>query len=287
MFVEVNGAKLYVDIEGAGLVPDGLEMRQKPTLLLLHGGPGADHSIYKPVFSELSDIAQIVYFDHRGNGRSTGDDPATWTLAQWADDVVGLCDILGIEKPIVYGASFGGFVAQAYATRYPEHPGKLALASTAAHVNFATIFTAFEDIGGTKARQVAEAYWRNPSAESRADYFDVCLPLYRATSGGTPDWLKRTIVRNEVAIHFNGPNNEHGRFDFRMALARITCPVLVLAGDRDPIMPLAFSETIAASLPAHLVQFETFANCGHGVIPDNPTAAMRTIREFILAEGTA
>ena len=39
MYIEVNGARLYVDIEGAGLVPDGLSMRQEPTLILLHGGP--------------------------------------------------------------------------------------------------------------------------------------------------------------------------------------------------------------------------------------------------------
>jgi proline iminopeptidase len=113
MFVLVNGERLFFDVEGAGLVPDGPVMRAKPTLLLLHGGPGFDHSSFKPAFSALADIAQIVYIDHRGNGRSSGDDPKRWTLTQWADDVKGLCDTLGIEKPIVYGVSFGGFVAQA------------------------------------------------------------------------------------------------------------------------------------------------------------------------------
>ena len=75
MFVEVNGAKLYFDVEGAGLVPDGAKMKAKPTLILLHGGPGFDHTTYKPAFCVLSDIAQIIYLDHRGNGRSTGADP--------------------------------------------------------------------------------------------------------------------------------------------------------------------------------------------------------------------
>ncbi|NRB03715.1 MAG: alpha/beta hydrolase, partial [Rhodobacteraceae bacterium] len=59
MFVRVNGIRLFVDIEGAGLIPDGPVMREKPTLVVLHGGPGADHSIYKPAFSQLSDICQI------------------------------------------------------------------------------------------------------------------------------------------------------------------------------------------------------------------------------------
>ena len=58
MYVRVNGARLYFDVEGAGLVPDGARMREKPTLLLLHGGPGFDHTMYKPAFSQLTDIAQ-------------------------------------------------------------------------------------------------------------------------------------------------------------------------------------------------------------------------------------
>jgi proline iminopeptidase len=263
VFVQVNGVKLYFDVEGAGLVPDGLTMRTKPTLVLLHGGPGMDHTIYKPTFAALSDIAQIIYFDHRGNGRSSGTEPATWNLAQWGDDVKGLCDALGIVKPIVYGASFGGFVAQAYATRFPDHPAKLILASTAAKVDFALIFAAFERLGGAMARQVAETYWMNPMPESRAKYFEICLPLYRARSTGTPDWLRRTIVKNEVGIWFNGPKNEQGRMDFRSDLARIKCPVMILAGDRDPVMPMAFSETLATSLPSHLVRFDRFSGCGH------------------------
>jgi pimeloyl-ACP methyl ester carboxylesterase len=48
MFVQVNGARLYFDVEGTGLVPDGPAMRQEPTLVLLHGGPGFDHALYKP-----------------------------------------------------------------------------------------------------------------------------------------------------------------------------------------------------------------------------------------------
>lgn len=123
MKVLVNNAHLYFDVEGAGLRPQGAAMIQKPTLLLLHGGPGADHSLYKPAFSALADIAQVVYLDHRGNGRSDRTSEESWTLAQWADDVHAFCNSLDIQRPIVYGASFGGMVAMAYATRYPTHPG--------------------------------------------------------------------------------------------------------------------------------------------------------------------
>jgi pimeloyl-ACP methyl ester carboxylesterase len=283
MFVCVNGARLFFDVEGAGLVPDGAVMRTKPTLVLLHGGPGFDHTAFKPTFSVLSDVAQIIYLDHRGNGRSTGSDPKSWTLVQWADDVKGLCDALGIEKPVVYGVSFGGFVAQAYATRYPDHPAKLILASTAAYVDFDEIFEAFERVGGTKVRQLAESYWRDPTPERRAKYLEICVPLYRARPSADTDWIKRAIIKNDVAIWFNGPRNEHGRMDFRVALSRIKCPVLVMAGDKDPITPAIFSERIAASLPPDLVRFERFTDCGHGVVPDEPEKALGRVREFILS----
>jgi pimeloyl-ACP methyl ester carboxylesterase len=157
MYVEVNSARLFFDVEGAGLVPDGPTMRAKPTLLLLHGGPGFDHTSYKPAFSALADIVQVIYLDHRGNGRSSGDDPATWNLAQWGDDVKAFCDVLGIDNPIVYGASFGGMVALSYATRHPAHPGKLILVSTeaAGHSHLNRRIELFERLGGQEVGELA------------------------------------------------------------------------------------------------------------------------------------
>src|SRR5262249_44892884 len=90
------------------LVPDGSVLRQKPTLLLLHGGPGFDHSLYKPAYSALADVAQIIYLDHRGNGRSDWGAKEAWTLAQWGDDVVGFCAALGIERPRTNTTRFCG-----------------------------------------------------------------------------------------------------------------------------------------------------------------------------------
>src|ERR1700751_429382 len=132
MHVRVNEVRLFFDVEGTKLVPDGAVMRAKPTWPLLHGGPCFHHSIYRPAYSALCDIAQLVYLDHRGNGRSEDGPREAWNLAQWGDDVRAFCDVLGIESPIVLAASFGGMVALAYATRHPSHPSKLVLISTAA-----------------------------------------------------------------------------------------------------------------------------------------------------------
>lgn len=280
MRIKVNGVDLFVDIEGAGLVPDGPRMRAKPTLILLHGGPGADHAVYKPAFSQLSDVAQIVYFDHRGNGRSDESDAAHWTLDQWADDLRGLIDSLGIENPIIYGASMGGFVAQAFATKYPDLPGALILCATTARVDFDVIRDAFTRVGGTKAGEIAHTYWSDPTPERRRAYFEHCLPLY-AQSPPDPDRMARVIVKNPVAMHFNGPKNEMGRFDFRQALGAVTCPTLVISGSHDPIMPPVFGETLLASLGNAPATHHTLHGAGHMIEKDQPADFFALLRHFI------
>ncbi|MCF4123786.1 alpha/beta fold hydrolase [Methylobacterium sp. SyP6R] len=283
MLIFVNGVRLFVDVANFGLVPDGDTMREKPTLLMLHGGPGWDHVGFKEAFAGLSDVAQVVFCDLRGNGRSEGDDPATWNLAQWADDVKGLCDALGIVRPIVCGLSFGGFVAQAYATRYPDHPGKLILLSTAARIDFPTIFAAFERVGGPDIGALAESYWMNPTPEGRARYIERCRPFYRHRRDRPPPNLSRIIMRTEVALHFNGPRNEQGRFDFRDDLERLRCPVLLMAGEHDPIVPIPLAEATAAAIPAHLLHFERLDQCAHDIHGDDPDRVFGAIRDFIVA----
>lgn len=284
MRVLVNGVRLFVDATNFGLVPDGDGMREKPTLLMLHGGPGVDHVVFKEAFASLADVAQVVFYDHRGNGRSEGDDPSTWNLAQWADDVKGLCDALGIVKPIVCGMSFGGFVAQAYATRYPDHPGKLILLSTAARIDFERVFAAFARIGGTEVGSLAESYWTNPTAERRGRYIERCVPFYRYRRDRPSQGFARSILKAEVAVHFNGPRNEHGRFDFHRDLARLRCPVLLVAGEEDPIVPIELADETARSIPSHLLRFERFPRCGHVIHQDEPERVFDAIRAFIEGE---
>jgi pimeloyl-ACP methyl ester carboxylesterase len=276
--ITIGDARLFFDVEGAKLVADGPAMRERPTLLLLHGGPGFDHSSYKPAFSALTDVAQVVYLDHRGNGRSDRGTPAQWNLAQWADDVRAFCDALAIEKPIVFGTSFGGMVAMAYGIRHPDHPGKLVLSSTTAKTRFDRVLAAFERLGGPDAREAARRYWAKPGAETLPDYAKLCFPLYSRTPRD-PDANARTVWNFEVMYAFGG--GEDHTFDFLPELAKVRCPTLVLGGEDDPICPIDDQADIAAALPAQLVRFERFAGCGHGVYRDDPARAFAIVREFI------
>lgn len=277
MYAHVNGARLYFDVDGAGLVPDGPTMRARPTVILLHGGPGFDHSGYKPIFTPLTDVAQLLYYDHRGQGRSDRSSPASWNLAQWADDLRGLCDALGIERPIIFGQSFGGMVAMAYAARHPEHPGKLVFSSTSARMDYPRMFAKFGSHDG-ELGAIARAFWTDPSAATWAPYADRAMPAYQRTPRD-PEAAARTIHTPDVLFHFAG--GEQKTMDLRAGLARVQVPTLVLGGEDDPVCPIETQAEIAAALPPGLMRFERFAGCGHGVYRDDPARAFALLREFI------
>jgi proline iminopeptidase len=274
--------RLFVDIEGSGLVPDGPRMREKPTLLLLHGGPGFDHCGFKPAFSRLADIAQVVYVDHRGHGRSDRRPADEWTLDTFADDVVRLCDALGIVKPIVFGQSFGGFVAQRYIERHPAHPAKVVLSSTSPHMGLERKLAMFERLGGAAARAAAERFWRRPDEASWAEYTRLCRPHYN-TRPSAADAGQRTVYTHEIL--FTSAAGEQQTMNLLPGLARAQCPVLVMAGELDPVCPIADARDIAAALPSQWMQFASFARSGHGAWRDEPEAAFELLRRFIVDVG--
>lgn len=286
MRIEVNGVRIFFDVEGAKLVPDGSRMREKPTLILLHGGPGMDHSSFKPAFSRYADIAQVIYIDHRGNGRSERLPRDRWTLAQWGDDVYEFCRALEIEKPIVMGQSFGGFVAIAYGTRHPEHPGKLIFSSTAAqgHAHVERSIELFTQRGGAEigamARHALTIGYDDPAFVMR--WITEAIPFYNTTAVPDPDARARGIMSGKVLMDFLGPGGEGLTFDLLADLANVQCPTLVLGGEADPITPIESQEDIARAVPPHLVRFERFADAGHGPFRDDPRA-YDVIREFILS----
>ena len=279
MHVMVNGVRLFFDVAGEKLAADVTKMRERPTLILLHGGPGFDHSMFKPSFASLAEVAQLIYFDHRGNGRSEHGDPALWMLDQWGDDVHAFCVALGIEKPIVLGYSFGGFVAQSYATRHPDHPAKLVLYSTAPVLHDAPVLDAFEAIGGVEVRKIVEAYFTNRTPETRAAFNATCFPLYN-TKPGDPNLVERSIFNTAVSTHFF--EGEGKRMDFRPSLNRIACPTLVVAGAKDPRCPLPFAQMIAGAIRPELARLVIFDECGHGPHVEEPERAMQLLRDFIL-----
>ncbi len=280
MRVNIGDVRLFFDVEGAKLRPAGATMREVPTVVLLHGGPGFDHSNFKPDFSRLAEIAQVIYLDHRGNGRSDRGDRAKWNLPQWGDDVRAFCEALEIERPIVLGVSFGGMVAISYATRHPDHPGKLVLSSTAARSRQDRSLDMFERLGGAEVREVARRFFENPGAETMPDYQKKCLPLYNRTPSA-PEVMRRAVMNLELTADFF--EHESHTLNFLPDLGRIKCPTLITAGELDPILPVADSQDIAAAMTPGVARLEVFDNAGHGAHRDQPDRFFKILNEFILA----
>ena len=122
MKAQIRGCELFFDVDGAFLSIDQQgNLQEKPVAFLLHGGPGADHSGYKPSFNPLTQIAQLVYIDHRGQGRSSRGPQETYNLENNIEDIEALRKYLSLEKIVLIGTSYGGMVALSYAARYPQN----------------------------------------------------------------------------------------------------------------------------------------------------------------------
>jgi proline iminopeptidase len=284
MLAAVRDTTLFYDIEGLGLVPDGPAMRERPVAMLVHGGPGGDHVGFKGAMSPLADTMQLVYFDHRGNGRSAAGDPARYTLDENVEDMEALRRHLGTGPIVSIGTSYGGMVAMAHAIRYPEAIAKLVLIVTASHGGFIPRAQAFLRAHGTADQQrVSERLWAGSfeSREQMEEYYRVMGPLYsrrydpaaamtvRGRATYTPAPINRAF----------GPDGFLRRFDLRPGLPRITAPTLVLAGRHDWICPPDFSEEIAGLIPG--AQLRLFENSSHSIRTDEPEALNAVIRAFV------
>ena len=268
-----EGIRLFVDIDGPGLVPDGPSMVERPTVVYLHGGPGSDHSHYKAHDCyDLSDIAQVVYYDHRGNGRSDHGPMERWTLDVWADDVVRLCDALGIDSPVVVGESFGGFVAQRYLARHPDHPSRVALFATSPRLDIDIVAAAFERVGGPQAGAAAREFWvKGP--EAILDYLVECMPLY-SVEPRDDEVMGRVAMNLDVMAHFQA--GERRTMDLAAGLAAATCPVLVAGGELDPVCPIQMVEEIAAALTNAEVTYLRIPDASHDDVGRLAAPALRT-----------
>src|SRR5579863_9524888 len=100
MKAQIRDTVIFFDVDGASLVPEGASMRMRPTAFLIHGGPGVDHTGLKARYGRLTEKMQLVYFDHRGQGRSARGDPEKYTLDENVEDMETLRQYLGLG-PIV------------------------------------------------------------------------------------------------------------------------------------------------------------------------------------------
>ncbi|HLK00205.1 MAG TPA: alpha/beta hydrolase [Streptosporangiaceae bacterium] len=290
MRVSLGDVTLWFDVSGPSVVVQGSTTTERPAMLAVHGGPGLDHINLKESLAPLAEHLQVVYYDQRGHGRSDRSGAEFWNLRTWADDLRRLCDALGLDKPVVLGSSFGGFVALAYAGLFPDHPGGIILANTTGgRIDHQRSIEVFRRLGGDEAAAVAKRDFTELTEDSSAEFNRVCYPLYSSR----PDFvaearqrLERSIQTIEVNLHYY--RDEASRFDPWSLFGAIRCPVLVLAGEDDPICPLPVVEEMAGRLPAASTRLVRLPGARHAIFHDRPDLAFPAVTGFVAQiKGTA
>lgn len=291
---------LYWASWGPGHATAGTAPAGAPRLLVLHGGPGADHQYLLPQLLRLADAHDCVFYDQRGGGRSktAADDvgPVTWRthvddLARVADELLGdrplhlvgyswggllallyALDAAGVALPAL-GAPVGGSAALGGPRRARRAPASLTL------VDPAPITRRFRE------RFEAEFARRAASPEIQAMRAELAASGLRERD---PDAYRQRAFELSVAGYFHDPARARDLTPFRVTgrvqqsvweslgdydlvphLGAVTCPTFVVHGRQDPI-PLASSEALVAAAPgARLAVLEA---CGHVPYVEQPDA---------------
>jgi proline iminopeptidase len=276
MRIEVNGTRLWFDVDGSALVPDGAEMRMRPTVVLVHGGPGGwDHSYFKPDFAPLAERVQVVYLDLRGHGRSNWGDVSTFTLEACADDIRAFCDTLGIENPIVFGHSMGAPIVLLYGTRHPGHAGGIVVQAGFARFDVPRLVEGFRRVAGD---EVAEIAGRSFRGEEVAD--EDWTRVAAAFGPRVPDQEQGARALKNLELNKPGMDLVR-RVDIVDQLARVKSPTLVLVGELDPVTPVSAAREVVAALPPDIAQLEVIDGAGHWAWKDAPDRYWSIIEGFI------
>lgn len=287
MRADIRGTSIFFDIDGAALVPDGPKMRERSTAMLVHGGPGSDHSTLKARYGVLSEKMQLVYFDHRGQGRSARGNPEKYTLDENVEDMEALRQYLGLGPIVSIGTSYGGKVAMAHAARFPHAVSHLILVATVAHSGYVEAARKNVAERGT-AEQIAQCNdlfaGRIDTPEKLRHYFEVMASLYAMKDDPALSraGLDRVILSPEAQNRAHGPGGFLRGFDLRPELRRITASTLVIAGRYDWICPPEFSEEIHCLIPGS--ELSIFEESGHSIGGDEPQRFLDTVSGFLSSD---
>lgn len=262
--VSVNGLKLYYESSGEG----------EPVVLI--PGFAAGRWIWFKQTADLPRNFRVIVFDPRGvSGSDKPEGPQTIGLL--ADDIAHLLQKLGIASAHVAGASFGGFVAQEFALKYPRMTRKLVLCCTS--------FGGPNHVVPAPETLAALASTRGLNSEERmrANLLLAFTPEYVQTQVAEVDHLVHLRATNEVPEHiYLSQLHAAMNFNSEARLAEITSPTLVLSGDRDVIVPVQNSRNLAAKIRG--ARLEIVAGGSHTFFIEQADEFNQLIAEFLAAD---
>jgi len=258
--VEAGDIRIFYEIHGEG----------EPLLLI--SGLGTDLSAWIFQVRDFSAEYRTIVFDNRDAGR-TDISPGPYTVRTLARDVAALMDALGIERAHVLGLSMGGYIAQELALERPERIGSLILANTAARLD-------------SRGQLIVDTWSRMVSAGIDRELFVRARLPWIFTGGvlnepGKVDAVLRATLSNPYVQSPEGYRRQVEAvrgFDVIGRLGEISAPALVVAGWEDLLVPVRFSQELAAGIPgAELVVLEG----GHALFAEFHEAFDRAVLEFL------
>ncbi len=281
-FIRADGVNIYFKSVGSG-----------PPLVVLHGGPGSDHTDFLPFLRPLGRHNQLIFIDERGSGRSERlRDAKEYTLDHMVNDLHCVRKAFRLKRFALLGHSFGGLLAQAYAIRYPAVLTRLILAGTA---HSAKIFNAdFRRIRnalspGVRAKMKAYESRGIFGSDGRyvRGYETLCARIlapymyFRPPPPAEPQsYVSGWEVLREMWVRrsdFHVDGNLKG-LDFTSKLKTLKVPTLVVLGDHD-IVSVRSAEALTASLPnAELI---VLPDCGHMMYVDQTRRFNALISGFL------
>jgi len=272
--LQVRYVSLHVELVGRGY-----------PLLLMHGGPGADHHSLL-AFRRLADRHTLVFYDHRCNGRSAGVPLTTMTWDNLTADAEALRRRLGIERWAVLGHSFGGHVALEYALRYPGSASHLVLLDTGADARWARenaprILAARGYGPGTVALARRFFTGRIRPGEMRQGLMRFGGAYYHRAGirllAREVIEQRGTTMRPEALI-FAGQHLLDG-WSVTDRLGELRVPTLVIAGRDDFIFPPESQVELARAIPG--ARLRIVERSGHNAHAERPAEVMSAVRELL------
>jgi pimeloyl-ACP methyl ester carboxylesterase len=263
-----DGYRIFVEELGDGF-----------PLILLHGGPGLDHTMFRPWLDPLADEFRLLYVDERGQGRSDRVDPATLTLSVWARDVDVLAEALTLDRFALLGHSFGAIIATTHAIDLGTAAGYVISGGGDSSAALGADVQASLDILGNEGAAIAKSWEDEKTVQTEAEFaalMQTQMPFHFA-GAVPPDFGAATLYAPEVLRH--AARMGYGDFDYPPHLERIAKPTLVVVGERDrtttPRAARVLHEGIRDS------ELLVIPDVGHMSYVEAPETYVPAVRDFL------
>lgn len=257
----------FANINGTVLHHEFLTEDEDAPVVVFINSLGADFRIWLPLIDELTANWSILLYDKRGHGLSDRG-KAPYSIADHADDLIGLCRHVGIKKAVFVGLSVGGLIVQALYAKKPELVRKIVLSNTAHKIGteemWAARIAAVETDGIESLADGVLERWFTPDFRTRRK---TDLAGYR-----------NMLVRQD-AVGYAATCGAIRDADFTETAPGIKVPVLCIGGDQDGSTPPDVIKAAASLIPGARV--EIIDSCGHIPCVEQPEEMVELLTGFV------